>query len=365
MRQIGKQPARPFGVFPSAIAAMNSEVPDEVQGVPHVDAEVTVEITAPKPKRIARSRELAMLLENITNLAPPSGCSSDRASSDDEYVSQRRVAKSAKVATSGKPMKKLTTKHNHDSHTARIDAVASKAPSVSRDSSDSACAVDGAGCNPPDSFDCAPRNITPAASLPSAQQPQCSDPSHNMSSYRSRVADSVTVSVTGASGLVYGDIIYADDSSLAAAAVHAGLLSLGETGSVRVYILGPYKGFVSSFRNNIKSHSYPKWPGSFSFVPDALQQAAAAAAERKRILLERRAAAKAAKCLPTRSNSNSSGSDSSRSCSSSDSEPVAAHWDTPAVPEHLQALAQIGKWAGLNWSRMTFFSMISILQATL
>ncbi len=32
-----------------------------------------------------------------------------------------------------------------------------------------------------------------------------------------------------ATGVVYGDIVYADDSNLDAAAVHAGLLSVGES----------------------------------------------------------------------------------------------------------------------------------------
>jgi hypothetical protein len=152
----------------------------------------------------------------------------------------------------------------------------------------------------------------------------------------------MVLSVTGAPGLVYGDIIYSDDSSLAAAAVHAGLLSLGETKSVEVFILGAYKGFVSAFRNSIQSYSYPKWPGSFAFVVDAVEQASAAAAERKHALQQLRAARKAANVGP--SLNDASFSAGSSSCSNSDSEPLAAHWHTPAVPAHLQALAENGLW---------------------
>jgi hypothetical protein len=306
---------------------MNSISDAEVQSSLGV-MDVGVATTVPKPKRVARSRELAMLLENIDNLAPPSADPCDRDSKDDSgscnpsigSTSMCRPVKSYDIANGSKP---TAAEDNVEFHTA-IDAAASRNSSAYHDSSALLRVVDGAGCDAPNPSDC-------------ALQQQCINPLHNISSYRSKVGDSVVLIVTGAPGLVYGDIVYADDSSVAAAAVHAGLLALGETKSVCVYILGPYKGFVASIRNSIKSYSYPKWPGSFSFAPDALQQAAAAAAERKRLLLERRAAAKAAK-----SARDPNSSESSQASSSSDSEPVAAHWDTPVVPEHLQALAQIG-----------------------
>jgi hypothetical protein len=59
----------------------------------------------------------------------------------------------------------------------------------------------------------------------------------------------------GATGVVCGDIVYADDSSLAAAAVHAALLSVGESKCIRDFVLGSYKGFVSSVREDIESFS--------------------------------------------------------------------------------------------------------------
>jgi hypothetical protein len=57
-----------------------------------------------KPKRTARSRELALLLENITNLAPSPVNSSDRDSSDDASV-PRRLANRPK---SGKANKRFS-----------------------------------------------------------------------------------------------------------------------------------------------------------------------------------------------------------------------------------------------------------------
>jgi hypothetical protein len=271
---------------------MNPSHDEVFQSVP-VDVRDLDSITviAPKPKPTARSRELAMLLENISNLAPV--FSSDTDSSDHACHSSQRVSMSSENGQS----------HNRFS-----------APQASR------------------AFEPCSRT---------QPQQQC-DPSHSVVSYREQVGGFVDLSVTGATGLVYGDIVYADDSCLAAAAVHAGILSVGETKSVRLYILGPYKGFVSSLRNGIKSHSYPKWPGSFAFAPDALEQATAAGAERKRVLQERRAVRKTGKNAPASSNANACGNSSSQSCSSSDSEPAAAHLEIPPVALHLQALAENG-----------------------
>ncbi|MBI1829905.1 MAG: hypothetical protein HYR84_00475 [Planctomycetes bacterium] len=65
----------------------------------------------------------------------------------------------------------------------------------------------------------------------------------------------------GAQQGVYGTDVYTMDSSLEAAAVHAGVLQPGKTGIVRVTILGPQPGFVASLRNGIASHGYGPWPG--------------------------------------------------------------------------------------------------------
>lgn len=62
-------------------------------------------------------------------------------------------------------------------------------------------------------------------------------------------------------GAAYGTDIYTSDSTLAVAAVHAGVLRPGETGVVRVTILGPQAGFNGTMRNGIMSHNYGPWPG--------------------------------------------------------------------------------------------------------
>jgi hypothetical protein len=62
---------------------------------------------------------------------------------------------------------------------------------------------------------------------------------------------------------VWGTDIYSSDSSLAVAAVHAGVLRPGQTGVVKVMILGAQPGFAGSTRNGVVSQPYGPWPGSF------------------------------------------------------------------------------------------------------
>ncbi len=60
---------------------------------------------------------------------------------------------------------------------------------------------------------------------------------------------------------VFGTDVYTLDSSLTGAAIHAGAIRPGDTGVVRVTILGPQAGFQPSARNGILSHAYGPWPG--------------------------------------------------------------------------------------------------------
>jgi hypothetical protein len=72
-----------------------------------------------------------------------------------------------------------------------------------------------------------------------------------------------------ASGSVWGNQTYTDDSNLAAAALHAGLLKAGETGIVTVRTLPGQESYAGSTSNGVTSYPYGSWGGSFSFVGPA------------------------------------------------------------------------------------------------
>ncbi|HTU17368.1 MAG TPA: LCCL domain-containing protein [Gemmataceae bacterium] len=70
----------------------------------------------------------------------------------------------------------------------------------------------------------------------------------------------------GGGGAVWGSDVYTLDSSLALAAVHAGVLKPGQAGTVRVKITGPRAAFAGSTRNGVTSQPYGPFNGSFEFV---------------------------------------------------------------------------------------------------
>ena len=67
------------------------------------------------------------------------------------------------------------------------------------------------------------------------------------------------------SGSVWGSYIYTDDSNIATAAVHAGLVSVGEAATVRIMILPGEDSYESTTSNGITSSSYGRWSGSYVF----------------------------------------------------------------------------------------------------
>ncbi|WP_020474788.1 LCCL domain-containing protein [Zavarzinella formosa] len=70
--------------------------------------------------------------------------------------------------------------------------------------------------------------------------------------------------VTGAlNGSVWGTETYTLDSTLAAAAVHMGIVKVGQTGYVRVTIFGPLQNFVGSTRNGVTTANYQAYPGAY------------------------------------------------------------------------------------------------------
>jgi len=87
----------------------------------------------------------------------------------------------------------------------------------------------------------------------------------NLIDYRGMDGEVYEFEVTGdAWGSIWGTDIYTDDSDLAAAAVHAGVLEDGETGIVTVTILPGEEAYVGSERNGVESWDFSEWSGSYS-----------------------------------------------------------------------------------------------------
>ncbi|MCL2002612.1 MAG: LCCL domain-containing protein [Oscillospiraceae bacterium] len=68
------------------------------------------------------------------------------------------------------------------------------------------------------------------------------------------------------SGQVWGSDIYTDDSNIAMAAVHAGVLKDGEAGTVTIRILPGQDSYEGTTRNGVRTASYTLWYGSYEFV---------------------------------------------------------------------------------------------------
>ncbi len=92
----------------------------------------------------------------------------------------------------------------------------------------------------------------------------------NLESFRGRNGEVFRFRVRGtALGEIWGDGVYTDDSSLAAAAVHAGVLRQEEEGVVSVRILPGRKEYAGVEKNGVVSESYGEWHGSYEFVEAA------------------------------------------------------------------------------------------------
>lgn len=91
---------------------------------------------------------------------------------------------------------------------------------------------------------------------------------YNMTQYRNNTGTIYTFLVTGntSGGTVWGSDIYTDDSNIAMAAVHAGVLKNGETGIVKIEMLAGRSSYTASTRNGVTTKNYTSWPGSYRFV---------------------------------------------------------------------------------------------------
>ncbi len=94
------------------------------------------------------------------------------------------------------------------------------------------------------------------------------DPGTGVGKFRSRSGEIITFNVTGRGGqTLWGTNTYTDDSDIGIAAVHAGLLEIGETATVRALIAPGQSAYQGSERNNITSQTFGRWAGSFQLIP--------------------------------------------------------------------------------------------------
>jgi len=86
---------------------------------------------------------------------------------------------------------------------------------------------------------------------------------------RGQIGRAFTVACTpgGMPGSVWGTDVYTDDSSICAAAVHAGRITAAQGGTVSYYIQPGQASYMGTSRNGITTSNYGSFPGSFSFDP--------------------------------------------------------------------------------------------------
>jgi hypothetical protein len=71
--------------------------------------------------------------------------------------------------------------------------------------------------------------------------------------------------VTGsADGVIFGTDVYTDDSSIAVAAVHSGVLKRNETGTVMVSVVPGRESYAGSSRYGIESQGCAEWSRSYT-----------------------------------------------------------------------------------------------------
>ncbi|RKH49250.1 protease B [Corallococcus llansteffanensis] len=110
-------------------------------------------------------------------------------------------------------------------------------------------------------------DITALNSLYSPGSAVASCSSYSFTSYRGQNGTQIRCSCEAVSGgAVWGTDLYTDDSSVCAAAVHAGAIP-ATGGTVVVTIQPGQSGYSGTTRNGITTYSYGSWPGSFSISP--------------------------------------------------------------------------------------------------
>jgi len=89
----------------------------------------------------------------------------------------------------------------------------------------------------------------------------------NLYDKANQIGKTFAFKVTGnASGTVYGSDVYTLDSSLATAAVHAGVVKHGQTGVIRVKIIESPDSFTATTRNGVTSYAWTRYPAAYKVM---------------------------------------------------------------------------------------------------
>lgn len=65
---------------------------------------------------------------------------------------------------------------------------------------------------------------------------------------------------------MWGSGPYTTDSNLAAAAVHAGVLTDGETAVIKIRVRADAGGYTGSTRNGVTTNDYGPWQGCYEIL---------------------------------------------------------------------------------------------------
>jgi hypothetical protein len=96
----------------------------------------------------------------------------------------------------------------------------------------------------------------------------------NLKAFESQQGKVFAFKVTGsaAGGSVWGTDIYTTDSRLSMAAVHAGVVKVGETGVVRLKIIPSPASYAGSSRNGITTSGYGAYTAAYQILKDGAEE---------------------------------------------------------------------------------------------
>ncbi len=89
----------------------------------------------------------------------------------------------------------------------------------------------------------------------------------SLNAFQGMIGQKFAFTVTGRTdGSIFGTDVYTTDSHLATAAVHAGILKVGQTGTVKVLIIPSPAGYAASTRNGVTSNAWNVYPAAYRFL---------------------------------------------------------------------------------------------------